>query len=126
MPRVIHFELCADDPERAVKFYDEVFGWKTQLWDGPQSYWLLETGDGNQPGINGGLMKRSDNPLPTTSSATNTIDVPSVDDYTRKITEHGGKVVMPKGTVPGIGYIAYCEDTEGNLFGIMQFDPSAK
>jgi len=124
MPRVIHFELSADDPERAVKFYDEVFGWKTQKWDGPQSYWLLATGEGG-PGIDGGLMKRSDNPLPQTS-ATNTIDVPSVDDYAQKITEHGGKVRIPKGAVPGIGYIAYCEDTEGNVFGIMQFDSSAK
>ncbi|MCA1556519.1 MAG: VOC family protein [Acidobacteria bacterium] len=124
MPRVIHFELSADDPERAVKFYDEVFGWKTQKWDGPQIYWLLKTGEGGT-GIDGGLMKRSDNPLPPTS-ATNTIDVPSVDDYAQKITEHGGKVVMPKGAVPGIGYIAYCEDTEGNVFGIMQFDSSAK
>ncbi|HYG10225.1 MAG TPA: VOC family protein [Pyrinomonadaceae bacterium] len=125
MPRVIHFELSADDPERAVKFYDEVFGWKTQKWDGPQSYWLLETGDEGQPGINGGLMKRADNPLPPFSTI-NTIDVPSVDDYTQKIEERGGKVVMPKGAVQGIGYIAYCEDTEGNIFGIMQFDPSAK
>ncbi|HEV2881170.1 MAG TPA: VOC family protein [Pyrinomonadaceae bacterium] len=125
MPRVIHFELSADDPERAVKFYDEVFGWKTQRWDGPQSYWLLETGAEGQPGINGGLMKRSDNPLPP-SSATNTIDVPSVDDYAQKITEHGGKVLMPKGAVQGVGYVAYCADTEGNVFGIMQFDPSAK
>ena len=70
MPRVIHFELSADDPERAVKFYGEVFGWKTQKWDGPQSYWLLATGEGG-PGIDGGLMRRSDNPLPS-ASATNT------------------------------------------------------
>lgn len=124
MPRVIHFELSADEPERAVKFYGEVFGWQTQKWDGPQSYWLLMTGDKEQPGIDGGLMKRSDNPLPT--ATINTIDVPSVDDYTQKITEHGGKVVVPKGAVQGIGYVAYCEDTEGNVFGIMQFDPSAK
>lgn len=125
MPRVIHFELSADDPERAVKFYDEVFGWKTQKWDGPQSYWLLETGEEGQMGINGGLMKRSDNPLPP-SSAINTIDVPSVDDYAQKITESGGKVVMPKFAVAGIGHMAYCEDTEGNIFGIMEIDPSAK
>ncbi|HEY9402739.1 MAG TPA: VOC family protein [Pyrinomonadaceae bacterium] len=125
MPRVIHFELSADEPERAVKFYDEVFGWKTQKWDGPQSYWLLETGEEGQPGINGGLMKRSENPLPP-SSVTNTIDVPSVDDYSQKITGHGGKVVMPKFVVAGIGHMAYCEDTEGNIFGIMEIDASAK
>lgn len=125
MPRVIHFELSADEPERAVKFYDEVFGWKTQKWDGPQSYWLLETGEEGQMGINGGLMKRSENPLPP-SSAINTIDVPSVDDYAQKIAGSGGKVVMPKFAVTGIGHMAYCEDTEGNIFGIMEIDPSAK
>lgn len=125
MPRVVHFELSADDPERAVKFYEEVFGWKTQTWDGPQSYWLLTTGEQGQPGINGGLMRRSDNPLPP-ASATNIIDVPSVDEYSEKITGQGGKVLMPKSAVEGIGYVAYCEDTEGNVFGIMQFDPSAK
>jgi predicted enzyme related to lactoylglutathione lyase len=125
MPRVIHFELSADEPERAVKFYEEVFGWQTKKWDGPQSYWLLMTGDKQQPGIDGGLMRRSDNPLPS-HLATNTIDVPSVDEYTEKITAHGGKVVIPKGTVPGVGYVAYCEDTEGNVFGLMQFDHSVK
>lgn len=125
MPRVIHFDLTADDPERAVKFYDEVFGWKAQKWDGPQSYWLLTTGAEGQMGIDGGLMKRSDNPLPP-SSATNTIDVPSVDEYTEKIKGSGGKVVMPKSALPGIGYLAYCADTEGNIFGIMEMDPSVK
>jgi len=124
MPRVIHFEISADEPERAVKFYDEVFGWKTQKWDGPQNYWLLMTGEAGQPGIDGGLMRRADNPLPP-SSAINTIDVPSVDDYAQRISEHGGKVVMPKSAVSGIGYIAYCTDTEGNVFGIMEFDSSA-
>lgn len=125
MPRVIHFELSADEPERALKFYGEVFGWKSHKWEGPQNYWLLMTGEQVQPGIDGGMMERADNPLPP-SSATNTIDVPSVDEYAQKIKEHGGKVVLPKGSVPGIGYIAYCEDTEGNVFGIMQFDSSAK
>ncbi|HEX8456704.1 MAG TPA: VOC family protein [Pyrinomonadaceae bacterium] len=125
MPRVIHFELSADEPERAVKFYEEVFGWQTQKWDGPQSYWLLMTGAEEQPGINGGLMRRSDNPL-ASHLATNTIDVPSVDEYAEKIAAHGGKVVIPKGTVPGVGYVAYCEDTEGNVFGLMQFDRTVK
>ncbi len=125
MPRVIHFEISADDPERAAGFYEEVFGWKTQKWDGPQSYWLLTTGDEGQPGINGGLMKRAENPLPS-SSATNTIDVPSVDEYAQSVEAHGGKVMMPKFAIPGIGYLAYCADTEGNVFGIMQPDASAK
>jgi predicted enzyme related to lactoylglutathione lyase len=55
----------------------------------------------------------------------NTIDVPSVDDYTSKVESKGGTVVVPKMAVPGIGYMAYCTDPEGNMFGIMQSDPGA-
>jgi predicted enzyme related to lactoylglutathione lyase len=57
--------------------------------------------------------------------AVNTINVSSVDDFTTKIVANGGKVVMPKWAVPGVGYVAYCQDTEGNTFGIMQEDTSA-
>ena len=57
---------------------------------------------------------------------TNTIDVPSVDDFS-KISTEGGKVVQPKMAIPGgIGYLAICEDTEGNLFGIIEYDRNAK
>jgi predicted enzyme related to lactoylglutathione lyase len=54
MPRPIHFEIPADRPERAISFYQQVFGWQFQKWDGPMPYWLVKTGaDG--PGIDGGL-----------------------------------------------------------------------
>ena len=119
MPRVIHFEITADQPERAVKFYSNVFGWKIQKWEGPMDYWLVYTGEG--PGIDGGLMKRM-NPSATTI---NTIGVPSVDEYLAKIEKNGGKAVVPKAAIPGIGWFAYCQDTEGNVFGIMQMDESA-
>ena len=122
MPRVVHFEINADDPERAVKFYQEVFGWKIKKWEGPMDYWLATTGPDDQPGINGGIMKRTD----PQASTQNTVDVPSVDEFTKKVTERGGKVVVPKMPVPAVGYMAYCADTEGNVFGIMQEDPTAK
>lgn len=122
MPRVIHFEIGADDPDRAVKFYEQVFGWTTQTWDGPQGYWLLTTGPDSQPGINGGLMRR-DARFPQT---VNTIDVPDVDAYCEKVQSAGGRVMMPKSHVPGIGWVAYCDDTEGNTFGIIQFDHEPK
>jgi predicted enzyme related to lactoylglutathione lyase len=60
------------------------------------------------------------------ASTYNTVDVPSVDEFVRKITENGGKVIVPKFAVPGVGYMAYCADTEGNVFGIMEEDTSAK
>jgi predicted enzyme related to lactoylglutathione lyase len=120
MPRVIHFDIGADQPERAIKFYSDVFGWKIQKWEGPMDYWLVYTGEG--PGIDGGLSKRM-NPSETT---TNTIGVPSVDEYLTKIEKSGGKVVMPKTAIPGVGWFASCQDTEGNVFGIMQEDSSAR
>lgn len=123
MPRVIHFETPAEDPARAARFYADVFGWQTHKWDGPEDYWLLMTGEKDQPGIDGGLMKACDDS--PTRAVINTIDVPSVDDYVEKITKAGGSVVMPKTTVPGIGFLAYCKDTEGVTFGIMQMEKVA-
>jgi predicted enzyme related to lactoylglutathione lyase len=122
MPRVVHFEIHADDPERAVKFYQDVFGWEIVKWEGPQDYWLITTGPDDEPGINGGLMKRMD----PSASTWNTVEVPSVDEFTAKIVESDGKVVVPKRAIPGVGYQAYCQDTEGNVFGVHQVDESAQ
>jgi predicted enzyme related to lactoylglutathione lyase len=121
MPRVIHFEIHADDPERATKFYEKVFGWKIAKWGGPAEYWLASTGEDREPGINGAIMKRTKK-----GSTWNTIGVPSVDDFLQKIKKAGGKVIQKKTTIPGVGYMAYCKDTEGNIFGIMQADEKAK
>lgn len=120
MPRVIHFELPADNPDRAVQFYSDVFGWKFQKWAGPQDYWLVSTGEGG-PGINGGLLRRSH---PGASTA-NTVDVTSVDEAVRSVEKAGGTIVAPKMPIPGVGYLAYCQDTEGNTFGVLQADPAA-
>ncbi len=122
MPRVIHFEITDDDPERAVKFYETAFGWKTQRWGAAaQTYWLMDTGS-EHAGINGGIMRRVEGFPPTV----NTLSVDSVDEAVRKVVDAGGKVVRPKAAVPGVGYQAYCLDTEGNLFGVHQHDPNAK
>ena len=53
MPRVVHFEIHADDPQRAANFYQNVFGWQINKWEGPEDYWLVTTGADNEPGING-------------------------------------------------------------------------
>ncbi|MBI1928110.1 VOC family protein [Candidatus Poribacteria bacterium] len=121
MPRVVHFEIHADQPERAAKFYNDVFGWQISQWEGSEGYWLIKTGEAGEPGINGGLMKRG---CPSASTI-NSIDVPSVDDFVTKITQNGGTVVIPKMPIPGVGYLAYCQDTEGNTFGVFQTDESA-
>lgn len=122
MGRPIHFELSVDDPDRAVKFYTEAFGWKIERWPGPVDYWLITTGPEDQPGIDGGLTRR-DEPTATT---VNTIAVDDVDRAMARIVEAGGSVVTPRMAVPGVGYMAYCIDTEGNRLGVMQEDPTAR
>jgi predicted enzyme related to lactoylglutathione lyase len=121
MPRPIYFEIHADDPQRAIDFYSRIFGWKVEKWNGPEDYWLVSTGDPDLPGINGGIMKRRD----PRGSVYNSIEVSSVDDYASKVETNGGKIVVPKMAIPGMGNLAYCQDTEGTVFGIVQFDTSA-
>ena len=120
MLRVTHFELPADDPDGLVKFYENVFGWTIRKWDGPMDYWLVMTGPEDTPGIDGGIARRGKGE----SGAINSIDVPDVDKFIAKIEGAGGTVIVPKRAIPGVGYLAYCKDTEGNTFCIMHEDTS--
>jgi uncharacterized protein len=122
MPRVVHFEVPADDPKRAIAFYEKVFGWTMTKWEGPMDYWLVATGPDDEPGINGAITPR----MMAEQVTTNTVSVASVDEFTKKVVEAGGTVMVPKRAVPGQGYLAYCIDPEGNVFGVMELDPSAK
>lgn len=121
MARVVHFELAADDPARAVAFYANVFGWQINQW-GDQAYWLASTGAPGTPGIDGAIRPREDPAMP---AVVNTIDVASIDEAVAKVLANGGTIAMPKMVVPGVGYLAYCNDTEGIMFGMMQSDPAA-
>jgi uncharacterized protein len=121
MPKVMHFEIPADKPERAIRFYKNVFGWKIAKLRGKQPYWLVTASKTSEPGINGAIARRKDVPVNT-----NTITVPSLDKFTKKVIAAGGKVVMPRMVVPRFGYMAYFTDTENNSFGLMEVDPKAR
>lgn len=124
MDRVVHFEIEADKPERAVNFYTRVFGWDIKKWDGPMEYLLVVTGPNEKPGINGGIYKR-EKPLHGESiiAYVCTIGVPSIDESLSKIEDNGGSIVMPKQHLPSVGWLARCKDTEGNVFGVIQAEP---
>ena len=122
IPKVVHFEINADDPIRAKGFYENVFNWKIEKWEGPMEYWVIDAGDENEEGINGGLQKREE----SKDQIFNYIKVPSVDKVSKKIEDNGGTVISPKITVPGIGYFYMFKDTEGNKLGIMEEDESVK
>ncbi len=121
MPRVVFFELPGDDIKRAIAFYEKVFGWTITKREGPKDYWLVVTGPDEEPGINGVIAPRRPGQV-----TVNTISVASVDDFTKKIVDAGGNVMIPKQAVPGQGYLALCKDTEGNVFSVMEPEPSAK
>lgn len=123
VPTIVHFDLPADDTERARKFYEKLFEWKFEQIPGPMPYYLFETKDleGN-PGVGGGMGKRGE----PGQKITNYIGVPSVEEYLENVTKLGGKVIMPRTAVPGWGYLAVCTDTENNTFGLWEEDENAK
>lgn len=118
----MHFEIPADDVQRLRKFYSSLFGWKIEKMSGPMEYWSIETvpvdakSEPARQGVNGGMMKRQ-NPE---HKPVNYILVESVDEYTKRIADLGGRIVAPKMEVPGIGWWALALDPEGNQFAILQ------
>lgn len=127
MPRVVHFEIHAADPERAVNFYRTLFDWQFQKWEGPMDYWVITTGPNEQPGINGGLVRRQGElDGQAVIAYVCTVDVSDVDAYANTAAANGGQIVVPKMPIPGVGWLVYCKDTEGNIFGMMQGDANAK
>ena len=119
---IVHFEIPADDVEKLRKFYSNLFGWKIEKMPGPMEYFGIQTVPVNdegmpvRPGVNGGMMKRQ-NP---DHKPVNYVAVESVDEYVKKIEALGGRVIVPKMEVPGIGWWASALDPEGNQFAIMQ------
>jgi len=83
---------------------------------------VTTTDDKGNNALGGGMSKRQ---MPQ-QHMTNFIDVKSVDEYSSKVEELGGKVVVPKTAVPGMGYYAVCVDTENNSFGIFESNENAK
>jgi predicted enzyme related to lactoylglutathione lyase len=123
MPRPVHFELSFEDAERAKNFYSTVFGWTYQKYgDDTMPYWLTTTGPDGEMGINGGMMLRQGG-MP--AGTTNTMGVESVDAAVDTIKSAGGTIILEKMAVPGMGWVAYALDTEGNQFGVFEMDSNA-
>ena len=131
MRKVVHFEIPADDVERAKGFYGSIFGWQLQTMPiGESEYTIVVTTPiddrTQQPteagGINGGMMKRTGS---TPRSPVLTIDVNEIDVSLKEIEAQDGKVVTPRTEIPGMGAFAYFEDPEGNVLGLWETSPGA-
>jgi predicted enzyme related to lactoylglutathione lyase len=128
---IVHFEIPADQPERAARFYRELFGWDIKQYEGTvaggMDYWMVRTiptdeqGRPSGPGVNGGLMRR----MYPNQGPVNYINVESVDQSVARAQQLGAKVLMGKTPVPGMGWFAQLTDTEGNLFAVWESDVSA-
>lgn len=117
MSKITHFELGAKDTERAMRFYETVFGWKFMKWEGGDAeYWLATTGDDQEMGINGAIMPMQKD-IP---QMVNTIGVEDIDKAAKAIEKNGGKIIQPKMQVGNMGHVAYFIDTEGVMMGIFQ------
>ncbi len=127
MARAVHFEIQATDPQALIAFYQGLFGWTFNKWEGGD-YWMIHTGPDEQPGINGGLLPRR-GPIPVPMAPVNaaviTVDVEAIDKSIAGAEAAHGTIVVPKMAVPGIGWLAYATDPDGNIFGMMQADTSA-
>jgi len=129
MPRPIHFEIHAQDPDRAQRFYEGLFGWAFTPWGGEWDYWLIKTGEGG-PGIDGGMVRRvGEAPHPDALTPVIawvcTVGVENLDEAVDKALSLGGSLAVPKMAIKGVGWLAYVKDTEGNILGLMDDDPQA-
>ena len=126
---IVHFEIPADNPERAVKFYRDMFGWKIDRWENPagMEYWIVQTvptdeqGQPTRQGVNGGLMPR----MYPAQQPVNYIAVQSVDEAVARAEKLGAKVMMGKTPVPGMGWFAQLTDPEGNVIAVWETDMAA-
>jgi predicted enzyme related to lactoylglutathione lyase len=124
---VVHFEIPANNPEKLSAFYKNLLGWKFEKKSMGEAgdYWMIETRPGtaqnmekaqNTAGTNGGMMKKMD----PNQKPVNYVSVESVDDFSKKIQNLGGKITVPKTPIPNMGAFAVALDPEGNPFGIFE------
>ena len=124
MSRPIHFEIHADDMARARAFYEALFGWTFTEYM-PDFYYLVTTGQDDEPGINGGMVKRQGGEGERVNAFVCTIGVEDLDAAIATFLKLGGVVAMEKHAIPKVGWNFYGKDPEGNLFGMHQADPEA-
>ena len=120
MAKIVHFEIPADDPQRASRFYHDALGWEISRF-GDEPYWLVRAGGDDEPGANGALVAREDHHRSPVVIA----GVEDIDDVLSRVVSCGGKVTQGKQPVPGMGWSAYVLDSEGNTIGLFQQDTSA-
>ncbi len=128
MSRPVHFEIHATNPQSLIDFYTSLFGWSFTKFPAGE-YWMINTGPGSQPGINGGLLPRpgpAPGPMASPNAFVITVDVENLDTSMTKAQSAAAMLCVPKMAIPGVGWLAYFKDPDGNIFGMMQMDAGAQ
>lgn len=122
MPTIEHFEIPADDVERARRFYQDLFGWQIEKFPGDMEYWGIHTtaGDGGK-GLGGGMLQR----MHPQHSIANYVGVENIEAMMKKVEQLGGQIIVPKTPVPKMGWFCFFTDTERNVMAMWQMDPKA-
>ena len=121
-----HFSINADDVDATRRFYEKVLGWKFSAW-GPPDFYMIDTGDHPHIPLRGSLQKRRYlAPGKPTIGYECSVSVEDVDATARLVEKHGGRIVMQRTTLAGVGYLIFFEDPSGNIAGAMQYDEHAE
>jgi len=121
MSTIVHFDVPAEDIERAKKFYAGLLGWKFESYPGMEYNLITTTNLDGTPGVGGGMGKRMDS-----QRIMNYFGVKSIDAAMKQVKSLGGSILTEKMAVPKMGYLANCRDTEGNMFGLWEEDAGAQ
>lgn len=117
----MHYEIPAKNPEKLSKFYANVLGWKfSDSGMTGMKYWLIKTSAKTQLPSGGMYKKAAGDKGPRTY-----VGVKNIDSSTKKLQKNGGKVLVPKQAIPGMGWSVVAIDTEGNPLGLFQADRNA-
>ncbi|MGC1678119.1 MAG: VOC family protein [Candidatus Binataceae bacterium] len=121
---IAHFDVHADDVGRARKFYERVFGWRFSAW-GPPDFFMIATGTDSDPGIHGAVHSRPKEGERSVGFEC-TIAVDDVDTIAKTVEAEGGKIIVPKFVIPGVGELIQFKDTEGNVVCAMRYFDQVK
>lgn len=111
---LVHFELPAQDTDRAQRFYEEIFGWSFRSAPAPMDYRMTEatTPVGaiypSQAGERGPIVY---------------FDTDDIDAAIARVRESGGEA-DEKQPIPGIGWFSRAQDPEGNPISLFAADDS--
>jgi len=129
--QLAHFAINADDVDRTKAFYEGVFGWRFRPW-GPPEFFQIDTGAANGAGeaprlVIGAMQTRRE--LVAGERITGfecTFAVDDVDTIAEAVTTHGGRILMERTTITGVGHLIWFADPSGNVAGAMQYDEAAE